>query len=283
MIINVNVTDTEVKITDIGTVNQGEYNINTCQFTFSQEYDNLIKRAVFSSGTYDETYVVEITNNSCEIPEGILLLHGNIVLGVYAYDIEDNTLQLRYSPSPTKFFVNRGSYIQDAGHYIPAKPVGDLIEEYNENARQKLIEFNQNVAVSINQFNDNAEDKTNEFNTNAQNKTNDFNTNYNQKVQQFNQSIEGIIDDFDDHVQDKKNEFNQNAENRTTEFNTNAQEKTNILNQIAEGIEDMTTAIQFATFEVDNNMGLYIVQADRLINTNFIFNEENGGLEVMIV
>ena len=247
---NIEVTPTKVTITSEELVmNKGEYHINDCEFTFSQEYDNLIKRAVFiaSSG---KSYVVEIENDTCIIPEQVLRFSDKCMLGVYAYQNQDDKLLLRYSPEPTSFKLNKGSYISDAEHFVPATPIEDLIDEYNQNAEQKTNEFNEHVIAKTEEFDYNVSEKTSEF---------------------------------DDHFTDKIEQFDEHTQQKITEFNTNAQEKTDTLNQIAEGIEDMTTAIQFATFEVDNNMGLYIVQADRLINTNFIFNEENGGLEVMIV
>lgn len=258
---NINVTATKVTITSEElTMNKGEYHINDCVFSFSQEYDGLIKRAVFTDST-GKNYVVEIKNDGCIIPEEVLRFSDRCKLGVYAYVNDENELLLRYSPEPTGFKLEKGSYVSDAEHFTPATPVQDLIDQYNQNAVQKTNEFNQHVIDKTEQFDYNVSEKTNEFNQNAVDKTN-----------AFEDFVADEIVSFDEHVIDK-----------TEEFDNNAQEKTDTLNQIAEGIEDMTTAIQFATFEVDNNMGLYIVQADRLINTNFIFNEENGGLEVMIV
>ena len=258
---NINVTATKVTITSENlTMNKGEYHINDCVFTFSQEYNGLIKRAVFTDST-GKNYVVEIENNTCIIPEEALRFSDRCKLGVYAYENEDDELLLRYSPEPTGFKLEKGSYVSDAEHFTPARPVQDLIDQYNQNAVQKTNEFNQHVIAKTEEFDYNVSDKTNQFNQNAADKTNAFNQ----------------------YVADKTYSFDRHVVAKTEDFDANAQEKTDTLNQIAEGIEDMTTAIQFATFEVDDNMGLYIVQADRLINTNFIFNEENGGLEVMIV
>ena len=258
---NINVTATKVTITSENLViNKGEYHINDCIFTFSQEYNGLTKRAVFiaSSG---KSYVVEIENNTCVIPEQVLRFSDKCSMGVYAYENDDDKLLLRYSPEPTSFKLNKGSYIADAENYVPVTPVQDLIDEYNQNAVQKTQEFDNHVVAKTEEFDYNVSEKITEFNQNAINKTN-----------QFNQNATNKTTAFDEHVVSK-----------TEEFDANAKDKTDTLNQIAEGIEDMTTAIQFATFEVDNNMGLYIVQADRLINTNFIFNPDTGGLEVMIV
>ena len=51
MVVNLNVTINKVTITNQTTpeINQGEYNVNTCNFNFSQEFEGLEKRAVFSN------------------------------------------------------------------------------------------------------------------------------------------------------------------------------------------------------------------------------------------
>lgn len=130
--------------------------------------------------------------------------------------------------------------------------------ERERNAR--VDEAIENIVDLTEEYNQNAVEKTNAFNNNTTQKTNDFNTNATQKV----------------------NEFDTNATEKTADFNNNADDRVEELNNIAEGIEDMTTAIQFATFEVDNDMNLVINQAEKLVNTNFSINEE-GELEVEII
>ena len=127
----INVTVNKVEIIDENTINKGEYNIHTCEFTFANEYNGLIKRAVF---TANKSYYVEINlNNICIIPEEVLQLQGNVTLGVYAYENnENNELQLRYSPEPTKFFVNNGSYVANANSTIPEGEATDLIKRVND-------------------------------------------------------------------------------------------------------------------------------------------------------
>lgn len=86
----------------------------------------------------------------------------------------------------------------------------------------------------------------------------------------------------------------ENRENTTTEavnnivdmtesYNANAEEKKQEINAIADGVKDMATAIQFATFDVDDNMELGINTAEKLANTSFDYNENTGELEVEIV
>jgi hypothetical protein len=147
----------------------------------------------------------------------------------------------------------------------------DMTAEYNANAQAKTEEFNQNAAQETTNFNNNYTQKMDNFNDNASIKTLDFNTNAENKTDDFNENAITQTQNFDSHVEVK-----------TEEFDANAQEKTDDLNDIAEGIEDMTTAIQFATFEVDDDMHLNIIQAERLKNTNFIFNPETGRLGVRI-
>lgn len=109
---NINVTKTQVTITNEYILNDKEYNVNQCSFTFSQEYtQNLVKKAIFVQGTS----IVEepIINNECLIPSEVLN-RGTFELRVYAYEIQDEELVLRYSPTPTLVYVRAGSYIEGA-------------------------------------------------------------------------------------------------------------------------------------------------------------------------
>ena len=153
------------------------------------------------------------------------------------------------------------------------------LEEAEESREEAEVERNARVDEAISNihdmteaYNENATAKTNAFNSNATQKTNDFNDNYTQKVNEFNTNAAQKVNDFDDNATDKTTDFNENADDRVEE-----------LNNIAEGIEDMTTAFQFANFEVDSNMHLKIIQAQKLKNTNFIFNPETGRMGVRIV
>ena len=133
MAININVTTTKVTIQNKSTIilNKGEYNINTCTFSFSSEYDNLEKRAIFYS-IMGNKYITEIKDNSCIIPYEILGLSGTLVIGVFAYrNNADNTLDLRYSPQPDNITVLDGSYSSGAKTSVAAYEYKDFISEAN--------------------------------------------------------------------------------------------------------------------------------------------------------
>ena len=107
----VNITANTCTIDNNVYLNAGEYNINKFYFTFSEEYlDEYIKKALFidRDGTPIE---MVIANNECNIPYDILKNPGTYTFGVYAYEIDGTELVLRYSPEPTHFYVNKGSYI----------------------------------------------------------------------------------------------------------------------------------------------------------------------------
>lgn len=93
-------------------LNKGEYNIHTCEFEFSNEYDNLVKKALFTD-SFGTTYSMDIIDNKCEIPYDVLSSNGNVILGVYGYITDGDTLVMRYSPKPTKFSVENGSYLEN--------------------------------------------------------------------------------------------------------------------------------------------------------------------------
>ena len=127
MAIQLSVSINKVEITSIDTINQGEYGVNQCEFTFTQEFNNLTKRAVFTN-VLGKSYLVEIENDTCEIPAEALALAGDIRIGVYAYEVDENDeLVLRYSPTYTKFSIAEGSYISKVS--LSDKTMEDVFEE----------------------------------------------------------------------------------------------------------------------------------------------------------
>lgn len=87
------------------------------------------------------------------------------------------------------------------------------------------------------------------------------------------------VTDLEEDVKKLINDINFKLKDEITKY---AEEKKTELNEIAEGVKDMTTAIQFASFEVNNNMELVINTAEKLKNTNFSLNKKTGNLEVQI-
>lgn len=130
-----------VKVTEEEILNRGEYNIHTLFFDFSEEYNDLIKKAVFSN--LDGTYTMAILDNQCAIPSEMLKEVGKFTLGVYAYALNEEELELRYSPMPTCINVIKGSYKEGLQ---PTPPTPSEYEQYianfNANAEAKKEELN---------------------------------------------------------------------------------------------------------------------------------------------
>ena len=101
-------------------VESGEYNVTECSFTFSSEYEGLTKKAVFT-GEDGTAYLQTIVNEKCSIPSEILEVSQVVEIGVYAYDVENEELVLRYSPEPTQFYIHQGSY-KEAQNSTPPTP-----------------------------------------------------------------------------------------------------------------------------------------------------------------
>lgn len=134
----INVTENKVSIKEEQILNENEYNIHKIQFDFSSEYtDDLVKVALFSIDNY--TYKKIISNNECDIPPEVLTQRGYSILGVYAYKTEQDTLVLRYSPSPTKISVYDGSYKAEAENSEPITP--SEIEQYQQILQNSLQQF----------------------------------------------------------------------------------------------------------------------------------------------
>ncbi|MGN1317297.1 MAG: hypothetical protein ACI4VW_09610 [Acutalibacteraceae bacterium] len=100
----VTVTEKEVKITDLNQVNAGEYRVSQCEFVLPQCFDGLSVMAVFNG------IPVPLVNAKCYIPP---MDSGDCVLGVYGYKKTGEELELIYSPKPTVFYVEKGSYSEN--------------------------------------------------------------------------------------------------------------------------------------------------------------------------
>ncbi len=162
----INVTENKVSIKEEQILNENEYNIHKIQFDFSSEYtDDLVKVALFSIDNH--TYKKIISNNECDIPPEVLTQRGYSILGVYAYKTEQDTLALRYSPSPTRISVYDGSYKAEAENSEPITP--SEIEQYQQILQNSLQnfqnEFNtlaQNTETSITEIEEELQRKVDE-------------------------------------------------------------------------------------------------------------------------
>ena len=118
---NIKVTKNTITIEENKIVNQGEYNVTSCIFLFSEEYENLIKKAIFTRS--GKSYLVYIEDDKCKIPNEVLKEDGIIEIGVYAYILDENEeLELRYSPTPVKKYIEAGSYKENAENSEPVTP-----------------------------------------------------------------------------------------------------------------------------------------------------------------
>lgn len=97
----IKVTEKQVMITEISQVNEGEYGINRCDFSLPKSFDGLCVTAVFNG------VPAPLTEGRCIIPP---LKNGNCIVGVYAYRQADGETEIMYSPKPTMFFVEKGSF-----------------------------------------------------------------------------------------------------------------------------------------------------------------------------
>lgn len=128
---NIKVNSHTLEIEQNIDINAGEYNITTLNFEFSDEYEGLTKMAVFSN--CETSIKTAILDNQCTIPFEVLEEPGQVLLGVYGYEGEDDSLELRYSPEPQYFNVKHGSYQEGGEPAIPPKSEWEqLVEEINQ-------------------------------------------------------------------------------------------------------------------------------------------------------
>lgn len=102
----VKVTEENVIIVQCSVVNEGDFNVNYCTFELPESFVGLKVTAAFNN------VPVPLLGEACIIP---CLPKGTATLGVYAYKENEEGIELMYSPKPTHFYVNQGSYSAEIG------------------------------------------------------------------------------------------------------------------------------------------------------------------------
>ena len=137
----ISVTTNSVEISQRSTVNEGEYKANKCEFEFTAPFDGLVKKAVFIGEDKRAFEMVIDSNNECDIPEDILKARGSCKIGVYAYDVENETLIKRYSPEPASSKVDAGSYREDVEN--PSDVTPSQAEQLEASVNRAVAQMNE--------------------------------------------------------------------------------------------------------------------------------------------
>ena len=158
---NIKVTKDNVCIIERSNVHEGEYKINELSFDFSEEYtSDLVINAVFTN-ELGKAYQVSVIDNKCHIPTEILSDTGQVLLGVYAYKVNEKELELRYSPYPTSFNVISGSYDPTAEESQEITPT--QFEQYMQALQDGLNQVKDSIS-KLDKATDSANDLVDEIN-----------------------------------------------------------------------------------------------------------------------
>ena len=135
---DINVSVNKICIANPDILNSGEAYIHKLKFNFSEEYTpDLVYRACFTC--LSGTFVSPILNNECEIPPEALEDDGTIELGVYAYILQDETLEKRFSPEHLFLTINAGSYREGLESEAPTPTEQEQwLNAFNENYLEKV-------------------------------------------------------------------------------------------------------------------------------------------------
>ncbi|MBR4286666.1 MAG: hypothetical protein IKT55_03045 [Clostridia bacterium] len=125
----VKVTKDTVIITEYTPVNAGERGVNLCELQLPEEFKSLTVTAAFNN------IPVPVKEGECIIPT---LPKGTVVLGVYAYKESVQGVELMYSPKPTAFYVNEGSYTDEVA--VEENPTVGEYEKYCHQFGTALLE-----------------------------------------------------------------------------------------------------------------------------------------------
>lgn len=221
-------------------VNEGEYNVQACNFQFSSEYDGLPKIAIFKTDTV--TKQILLSGDSCITPSEVLESTGIVGLGVYAYENDGDNLILRYSPTPAVFTVEPGSY--DEGD-APTPPTPSEIEQL-----QAQITENANNISSL-------QDVTNTHTTQIETLQTDVNNIKSEQITQ-NQNIQTNTNNIQTNTSDiiniksEQTTQNQNISQNTNDITDIKSEQVTQNTNIQNNTNDITTLQNDLSSEITN-------------------------------
>lgn len=162
--IEIKVTKTNISLTNGYVLNQGEYQVDKCSFAFSDDYEGLVKKAIFVNG--DTSIDMVIIDDECDIPYEILQNSTEFVLKVYGYQVENEELKVRYSPTALKIFLREGSYQGSNEVITPTQ-----FEQYEQALNDGLTEVDEKLDLvdtaldTMNTSIDNCDNATERANT----------------------------------------------------------------------------------------------------------------------
>lgn len=131
---------------DVNTkVNKREFKATPLEFSFSEEYEGLTCKCVFSKipATQDEEvtfYQQPIIDDKCYIPYEVMDAEG-ILIGVYGYSVDGDKLLLRYSPKPKNLWFLEGSYYE--GAETPEEILPSQFEQYVAYLNSQITRLDQ--------------------------------------------------------------------------------------------------------------------------------------------
>lgn len=145
------ITKETVVIAEYSCINEGEVCVNTCYFDLPECFEGLCVTAAFNN------IPVPVTDNKCNIPS---LKKGTVTLGVYAYREDENGVTLMYSPKPTVFYVNQGSYSEEIG--VEEMPSVTEFEKYCTQFSEMAMGILEGAEMPSNKVTEITEESTDE-------------------------------------------------------------------------------------------------------------------------
>lgn len=147
----------KIEIDESDSFNQGEYNVHKVEYEFDEVYNDLVKMATFSDDNGD--YAIQLLGNECTIPYEILKTDGVKEFGLFGYELENEELKLRYSPTPVKKYIDVGSYKEEFDNYeVPTPTDLEEIKSDINRLNNDIIEIGEDVVNIEGDINDIGDD-----------------------------------------------------------------------------------------------------------------------------
>lgn len=160
MIYNLNVLHDRISLDESKSAVSGNVNYYKCAFTFSDEWENLKKVAVFMCK--EKTYTAIIEDSLCYIPEEVLKNPSSLSIGVYGTDLSGEDT-FRISTDFVHIVIIDGAFKKGTEPKVPSKQLWEIyfknLEDLSSDCKKEISDFADYAKKELEKINTDAVEK----------------------------------------------------------------------------------------------------------------------------
>lgn len=210
--IKVNCVDQDLKVAEAPLIATGGLGETIVEFTFCELWNGYSKTAIFYRNKNNVYYALLNEDNTCIIPQEVLLDDGVMYFGVFG----DNAEGVTRTSKIIKYLVEKGAITSDLK---PSEPTPSVYEQLLSKY-QSVLETAQETYEAEQTFEENITKKQNTFESNLTNRQNTYEQSITTQLNEAMNQVPTIAKEEAEKVANSKVDKTSIADNLTTDDNT---------------------------------------------------------------